>query len=69
MTSFESYTAECLKCGYTELRMGLMSFSTMVGAPDDIVDDYPVGCPKCDDVGFDVYEDEDEDELSGLQGS
>ena len=58
MTVIETYTAECVKCGYTELRMGLMSFNTMVGVPDDLVEEYPVGCPECGDVGFDVYDED-----------
>ena len=62
MTVIETYMAECVKCGYTELRMGLMSFNMMVGVPDDLVEEYPVGCPECGDVGFDVYvEDDGED--------
>ena len=62
MTVIKPYTAECVKCDYKELRMGLMSFNTMVGVPDDLVEEYPVGCPECGDVGFDVY-DEDDDEV------
>ena len=61
MTVIETYTAECVKCGYKELRMGLMSFNTMVEVPDDLMEQYPVGCPECGDVSFDVY-DEDDDE-------
>ena len=38
-----------------------MSFNSLVGLPDDLIEEYPVGCPKCGDEGFDVY-DEDEDE-------
>ena len=62
MTVVKTYTAECVKCGHTELRMGLMSFNTMVGVPDDLVEKYPIGCPKCGDVGFDVYDEDDDDE-------
>ena len=63
MTIINPYTAKCLKCGHKELRFGLMSFNTMVGMPNDLVEEYPVGCPECGDVDFDVYdEDEDEDE-------
>ena len=62
MTIINPYTAKCLKCGHKELRFGLMSFNTMVGIPNDLVEEYPVGCPECGDVGFDVYfEDDDED--------
>jgi len=61
MTVIKPYTAECVRCGYKELRMGLMSSNTLVGVPDDLIDDYPVGCPECGDEGFDIY-DEDGDE-------
>ena len=61
MTVIEPYTAECSECGYSETRMGLMSFNSMVGIPEGLIEEHPVGCPKCGDVGFDVYDEEDED--------
>ena len=39
-----------------------MSFNSMVGIPEGLIVEHPVGCPKCGDVGFDVYDDEDEDD-------
>ena len=62
MTVIEPYTAECVKCGYSEMRMGLMSFNSMVGIPEGLIVEHPVGCPKCGDVGFDVYDEDDEDD-------
>ena len=62
MTVIKPYTAECFECGYSEMRLGLMSFNSLVGLPDGLIEKYPVGCPKCGDEGFDVYDDEDEDE-------
>ena len=62
MTVIEPYTVECAECGYSEMRMGLMSFNSMVGIPEGLIVEHPVGRPKCGDVGFDVYDDEDEDE-------
>ena len=56
MTVIEPYTAECFECGYSEMRLGLMSFNSLVGLPDDLIETYPVGCPKCGDEGFDVYD-------------
>ncbi|MDC1263236.1 hypothetical protein N8015_04090 [Planktomarina temperata] len=44
-----------------------MSFNTMVGMPNDLVEEYPVGCPECGDVDFDVY-DEDEVEVEVEDG-
>ena len=62
MTVIEPYTAECSECGYSETRMGLMSFNSMVGIPEGLIEEHPVGCPKCGDVGFDVYDEEDKDD-------
>ena len=62
MTVIEPYTAECSECGYSEMRMGLMSFNTMVGIPEGLIVEHPVGCPKCGDVGFDVYDDDEDDD-------
>ena len=61
MTVIEPYTAECVKCGYFEMRMGLMSFNSMVGVPKGLIVEHPVGCPECGDVGFDVYDDDEDD--------
>ena len=52
MTVIKPYTAECVKCGYSEMRMGLMNFNSMVGVPKDLIVEHPVGCPECGDVGF-----------------
>tara|TARA_B100000767_G_scaffold148732_1_gene140060 strand:+ start:393 stop:587 length:195 start_codon:yes stop_codon:yes gene_type:complete len=61
MTVIEPYTAECVKCGYTKTKMALVSFNSMVGIPEGLIEEHSVGCPKCSDVGFDVYEDKDKD--------
>ena len=52
MTVIEPYTAERVKCGYFEMRMGLMNFNSMAGVPNDLIVEHPVGCPECGDVGF-----------------
>jgi len=44
------------------MRMGLMSLNTMVGIPEGLIEEYPIGCPKCGDEGFDVYDEDDEDD-------
>ena len=62
MTVVKPYKAECSECGHSEIRMGMMSFNSMVGVPEGLIEEHPLGCPKCGDVGFDVYEDEDEDD-------
>ena len=63
MTAIKPYTAECFECGYSEMKLGLMSFNSLVGLPDGLIEKYPVGYRKCGDDGFDVYdEDEDEDD-------
>jgi|TARA_B110000090_G_scaffold22372_1_gene22018 hypothetical protein len=61
MTVIEPYTAERVKCGYFEMRMGLMNFNSMVGVPKGLIVEHPVGCPECGDVGFDVYDDDEDD--------
>ena len=61
MTVIEPYTGECRKCGYFKMRMGLMSFNSMVGVPEGLIVEHPVGCPKWGDVGFDVYDDDEDD--------
>ena len=61
MTVIQPYTAECSECGYSEMRMGLMSLNTIVGIPEGLIEDYPIGWPKCGDERFDVY-DEDVDD-------
>ena len=62
MTVIEPYNVECSECGYSEMRMGLMSLNTMVGIPEGLIEEYPIGCPKCGDEGFDVYDDDEGDD-------
>ena len=38
-----------------------MSFNSLVGLPDDLIETYPVGCPKCGDEGLDVYNEDEDD--------